>query len=104
LSVNNFLRREQHTFCDFKSKLLMGTKNSLVDSDSAPVIVEPSDDFAGEFDVGDLVFANGDDEGGSSGAVENDVGGLQTGIAEEAVGVEVFVLHIFKGFFVRRDA
>ena len=54
-----------------------------------------ADDFAAQFDVGNLVFADGDEERIScrfaAAAVDHDVGGLEAGIAEEAVGVEVFV-------------
>src|SRR5438445_6912164 len=57
------------------------------------VKIEFPDNFAAEFDVGDLVFADRDDERLALGAVDNNIGGLQHWIAEEAVGVEVFVFH-----------
>src|SRR4029077_13548361 len=63
-----------------------------------------ADDFAAQLDVGDLVFADGDKQGGAFFRIHDDVGGLQARVAEEAVGVKVFVLHVFKRFFVGGDA
>ncbi len=54
--------------------------------------------------MGDLVFAHGDDERFAGVGVHDDVGGLQGGVAEEAVGVEILVLDVFEGFFVGGDA
>ena len=48
--------------------------------------VEAAGDLAGELDVGDLVLADGDEVG----LVEEDVGGLEERVAEEAVGVQAF--------------
>ena len=66
--------------------------------------VEAADEFARELNVGDLVFANRDDEALSGVGIDDDVGGLQRGIAEEAVGVEVPVLDIVEGFLVGGNA
>ncbi len=54
--------------------------------------------------MGDLIFAYGDEEGFARIGVHDDVGGLEGGIAEEAVGVEIFVADVFEGFFVGGDA
>ena len=45
--------------------------------------VEAAGDLAGELDVGDLVLTDGNEVG----LIEEDVGGLQEWVAEEAVGV-----------------
>ncbi len=47
--------------------------------------VEAADDLPGQLEVGGLVLADGDDVG----PVDDDVGRLEDGVAEEAVGVEV---------------
>ncbi len=41
--------------------------------------VEAADDFAAEFDVADLIFADRDEERRADLAVDHDVGGLNTG-------------------------
>jgi len=66
--------------------------------------IEAADEFAGELDVGDLVFAYRDQEAFAGFAVHDDVGGLERGIAEETVGVEIFVGDVIEGFFVGGDA
>ena len=52
--------------------------------------VEAAGDFAGELDVGDLVVADGNEVG----LVEEDIGGLEEGVAEEAVGVQVLLAEL----------
>src|SRR5215471_9426092 len=54
--------------------------------------------------MGGLVFAYGNKERSAGLAVHDDVGGLQCGIAEEAVGVEVFFFYVFDLLFVGGDA
>ena len=54
--------------------------------------------------MGDLVFAYGDEEALAGFGVHDDVGGLEGGIAEEAVGVEIFVLDVVELLFVGGDA
>ena len=54
--------------------------------------------------MGDLVFAYWDDQRFAGVGIHDDVGGLEGGIAEEAVGVEIFVLDVVEGFFVGGDA
>jgi len=66
--------------------------------------IEAADEFAGELDVGDLVFAYRDQEAFAGLAVHDDVGGLESGIAEETVGVEIFVGDVVEGFSVGGDA
>jgi hypothetical protein len=70
----------------------------------AVVKIESADEFAGELDVGDLVFAYGDEETLAGVTVHDNVGGLEGGIAEEAVGVEILVGDVVEGFFVGGDA
>src|SRR5258707_12321853 len=62
-----------------------------------------ADEFAGEFDVGDLVFPYGDEQPFAWLRVHYDVGGLQRRIAEEAVGVEVFVFDLVELLVVGGD-
>ncbi len=62
--------------------------------------IEAAHDFAGQLDVRDLVFADGD----KVRIIDDDVRGLQDRIAQETVGVQVFVLHVVERFFVRGDA
>ncbi len=66
--------------------------------------VKPADEFAGELDVGDLVFADRDEEAFAGFGVHDNVGGLQGGVAEKAVGVEVFILDVVELFLVGGDA
>ena len=66
--------------------------------------VEAADEFARELNVGDLVFANRDDEALSGVGIDDDVGGLQRGIAEETVGMQVLAGDIVDLFFVGGDA
>ena len=66
--------------------------------------VEPANNLTGNFYVGDLVFADGDEKCVAWFAIHDDVGGLQARVAEEAVGVEIFVGDVFKRFFVGGDA
>ena len=54
--------------------------------------------------MADLVFADRNEERSAFFAVDDDVGGLQARIAEESVGVEIFVCDVFEGFFVGGDA
>ena len=66
----------------------------------APVeVVEAPGDLAGELHVRDLVLADRDE----TGLVDQDVGGLQERIAEEAVGREVAVLEPFLLLLVGGD-
>ena len=51
--------------------------------------------------MGDLVFADGDEEGFAGLGVHDDVGGLESGIAEEAVGVEILVGDVFEWLLCR---
>ena len=62
--------------------------------------VEAAGDFAGELDVGDLVGADGDEVG----LVEQDVGGLQQRVAEEAVGGEILFAELLLLVLVGGDA
>ena len=66
--------------------------------------IESADDFAREFDVRGLVFADRHEQVAVRFAVHDDVGGLEERIAEEAVGAEVAVFEIFDLFFVGGDA
>src|SRR5260370_846015 len=66
--------------------------------------IEFLDDFAAQLDMGDLVFADWHDELPALLAVDDNVSRLQARVPEEAVGVQVLVLHIFEGFFVGGDA
>ncbi len=65
---------------------------------------ETTDEFAAELYVGDLVFAYGDGECFAGVGVHDDVGGLQSRVAEEAVGVEIFVGDVVDLLFVGGDA
>ena len=62
--------------------------------------VEAAGDLAGELDVGDLVGADGDEVG----LVEEDVGGLEERVAEEAVGGEVLFAELLLLVLVGGDA
>ena len=62
--------------------------------------VEAASDLASEFDVGDLVLADGNEVG----LVEEDVGGLEERVAEKPVGVEVFLAELLLLVFVGGDA
>ena len=62
--------------------------------------VEAAGDLAGELDVGDLVLADGDEVG----LVEQDVGGLEERVAEEAVGGEVLLAELLLLVLVGGDA
>jgi len=62
--------------------------------------IEAADEFATEFDVGDLVFTYRDKQAPACLRIHDDVGGLQGGVAEEAVGVEVFVFDLVELLFV----
>jgi len=63
-------------------------------------LVEAAGDFAGEFDVGGLILADGDEVR----LVDEDVGGLEERVAKEAVGGEVFALEVLLLLFVAGDA
>ncbi len=52
--------------------------------------VEAAGDLAGDFDVGGLILADGDE----GGLVGEDIGGLEEGIAEEAVGGKIFLFEL----------
>ena len=62
--------------------------------------VEAAGDLAGELDVSDLILSNGNEVG----LIEEDVGGLEERIAEEAVGVEVLLAELLLLVFVGGDA
>ena len=62
--------------------------------------VEAAGDLAGELDVGNLVGADGDEVR----LVEQDVGGLEEGVAEEAVGGEVLFAELLLLILVGGDA
>ena len=65
----------------------------------APVdVVEAPRDLPHEFDVGHLVGTHGD----LAGAIDQDIGGLQDGIAEEAVGRQVPVVQLLLLLLVGR--
>src|SRR5580700_4293755 len=66
--------------------------------------IKLADQFAGEFDVGDLVFADGDEERFAGVRVHDDIGGLERGVTEEAVGVEIFVADVVELLFAGGDA
>ncbi len=62
--------------------------------------IEAASDLAGELDVSDLVGADGD----KVGLVEEDVGGLEEWVAEEAVGGEILLAELLLLVFVGGDA
>ena len=71
--------------------------------DAAVELVESSGDFAGHFEVGELVFADGDVDGTEG----EDVGGLSDGVEREAEGVvfaEAFVADFVLEGGVSHDA
>src|ERR1700757_2961349 len=102
---------EEHVAAKFA---ILRSENFRADSEAIEEI-EAADEFAGELDVRDLVFANGNEESlaglrrqACSGrqariAVHDDVGGLQSGIAEEAVGVKILVADVLESFLVGGD-
>jgi len=67
-------------------------------------MIESSHDLPTQLDVGGLVLADGDEKWDAGFAVHYDIGGLQAGVAEEAIGVKIFVGYVFEGFIVRGDA
>src|ERR1700689_3195884 len=62
------------------------------------VQIKAANDFPAQFDVGDLIFADWDDEFAIRLAVDHDVGSLQYWVAEKAVLMEIFALNIFERF------
>lgn len=56
--------------------------------------VKTADDLPGQFDMGGLVLAHGDEIG----LVEDDVGGLKDGITEKTIRVQLFFLELFQLF------
>ena len=66
--------------------------------------VETANNFTGNLYVGDLVFADGDEKCVAWFAIHDDVGGLQAGVAEEAVSVEILAGDVFDLFLVGGDA
>src|SRR5262249_19174749 len=63
-------------------------------------VIEPSCHFASELQVRQLIFPHRDEIR----LVEENIGSLENGIAEETVGTEVLFLDLFLFFFVRRNA
>ena len=66
----------------------------------AVVQIEAADEFAGELHVGDLVLADRDKKAFAGFGVHDDIGGLESGVPEETISVEIFVLDVFELLFV----
>ena len=66
--------------------------------------IKSADDFAAEFDVGFLVFADGDDEVGIRLAVHDDIRRLQNRVPKEPESVQVLVLNIVERFLIGGNA
>src|SRR5262249_51773216 len=63
--------------------------------------IETARQFAAELDVRNLVLANWNDKALPEFRIDRDICGLQNGITEKAVGVEVFVLDLLELLLVR---
>ena len=94
----------EHFVPDRAAEFAIGDRKDFGIDVETVVKIEATDEFAGELDVGDLVFADWDEEALAGMAIHDDVGGLQGGIAEEAVGVQIFVLDVVELLFVGGDA
>src|ERR1700732_4922249 len=86
-----------------KSALVFCAKQAAIYVE-AKIEIKSTHDLAAEFDVGDLIFSDWHDQRDPFLAVDNNIGGLQDWIAEEAVGVQVLVFHVFESFLVSGNA
>ena len=83
-----------------RDALGLGEQRLRLREDLAVQVVEAAHDLPRDLDVGRLVLAHRD----RVGLVDDDVGGLQQRVAEEAVGREVLPLDVLLLLLVGRDA
>ena len=63
-------------------------------------VVEPPSKLSRQLQMGQLILSHGN----KIGLVQEDVGGLQDGVAEKAVGCEIFLFDLFLFFLIGRVA